>query len=144
MINWQGVHNMTDLTDMNSTFGILAHILSNQMNLYQGWIKSQKIQNCLAWISRNFKTVWQGESGELKTVCWFFKYCLLNFLNCFCVANCLIWLKVKKIEAYSSTFCSINALSINKDNPLLPLQSTTPVFVCQMRKSLKLSVRGEF
>ena len=110
----------------------------------QGWIKSRKIQNCLAWISGNFKTVWQGESGELKTVCWFFKYCLLNFLNCFCVANCLIWLKVKKIEAYSSTFCSINALSINKDNPLLPLQSTTPVFVCQMRKSLKLSVRGEF
>ena len=34
MINWQGVYNMTDLTDMNSTFGILAHILSNQMNLY--------------------------------------------------------------------------------------------------------------
>ena len=37
MINWQGVHNMTDLTDMNSTFGILAHILSNQMNLYS-WL----------------------------------------------------------------------------------------------------------
>ena len=108
------------------------------------WIKSRKIQNGLSWSSGNFKAVWQGESGELKTVCWFFKYCLLNFLNCFCVANCLIWLKVKKIEAYSSTFCSINALSINKDNPLLPLQSTTPVFVCQMRKSLKLSVRGEF
>ena len=110
----------------------------------QGWIKSRKNSKLSGMDFGNFKTVWQGESGELKTVCWFFKYCLLNFLNCFCVANCLIWLKVKKIEAYSSTFCSINALSINKDNPLLPLQSTTPVFVCQMRKSLKLSVRGEF
>ena len=34
-----------------------------------------------------------------------------------------------------------NKLCINKDNPLVPLQSTTPIFVCQMRKSLKLSVR---
>ena len=53
--------------------------------------KPKKIQNCLAWISGNFKTVWQGESGELKTVCWFSKYCLLEFLNFFCIANCLIF-----------------------------------------------------
>ena len=43
--------------------------------------KPKKIQNCLAWISDDLKTVWQGESGELKTVCWFFKYCLSDFLN---------------------------------------------------------------
>ena len=49
----------------------------------QGWIKSRKNQNCLAWSSGNFKTVWQGESSALKTVCWFFKYCLLDFINVF-------------------------------------------------------------
>ena len=59
-------------------------------DMVRGEYKTEKIQNCLAWISDNLKTVWQGESGDLKTVCWFFKYCLLNFLNCFCVANCLI------------------------------------------------------
>jgi len=39
---------------------------------------------------KEFKTVWQGESGELKTVCWFFKYRLLDFLNFYCVANCFV------------------------------------------------------
>ena len=33
--------------------------------------KPKKIQNFLAWISDNLKTVWQGESGKLKTVCWY-------------------------------------------------------------------------
>ena len=43
-----------------------------------------------------------------------------------------------------STFCSIIKLCINKDNLLVPLQSATPISVCQMRKFLKLSVRVEF
>ena len=45
--------------------------------------KKPKNQNCLAWILKNFKAGWQGESGEFKTVCWFFKHCLLDFLNLF-------------------------------------------------------------
>ena len=35
-----------------------------------------------------------------------------------------------------STFCSIIKLCINKDNPLVPLQSATPIYFFQMRKSL--------
>ena len=35
-------------------------------------------------------------------------------------------------------------LCINKDNHLVPLQFATPISVCQMRKSLILSARGEF
>ena len=98
---------------------------------------------------KKFKTVWHGFRGILKLSGRVNQASLklsAGFSNtvCFCVANCLIWLKVKKIEAYLSAFCSINALSINKDNLLLPLRSTTPVFVCQMRKSLKLSARGDF
>ena len=42
-------------------------------HLCRGEWKAEIIQNCQAWILRNFKTVWQGESGELKTVCWFFQ-----------------------------------------------------------------------
>jgi len=34
-----------------------------------------------------FKTVWQSESGKLKTVCWFFKCCLLDFQNLFRVVK---------------------------------------------------------
>ena len=45
--------------------------------------KKPKNQTCLAWILGNFKTVWQGKSGKLKTVCRFFKYCLLDFINIF-------------------------------------------------------------
>ena len=30
-----------------------------------------------------FKTVWQRESGKLKTVSWFLKCCLLDFQNLF-------------------------------------------------------------
>ena len=74
-------------------------------------------------------------AGFPNTVCW-----TSNFF----FANCLICLKVKKIEAYTSTFCSNNKLCINKDNPLVTLQSNTPIFVCQMRKSIKLPVRVEF
>ena len=107
----------------------------------QGWIKSQKNQNCLAWISGNFKIVWQGELGELKTVCWFFKYCLLDLLNFFC---CKLLDLTERWRHILSTFCSIIKLSINKDNPLVPSQSATPISVCQIGKSLKLSVRGEF
>ena len=92
----------------------------------------------------NLKTVCWGESGELKTVCWFFKFCLLDFLIFFFDANCLIWLKVEKIKAFLSTFYSIIKLGINKDNLLVPLQFATPISVCQMRKSLKLSARGDF
>ena len=81
---------------------------------WQGWLKSRKIHNCLAWNSRNFKTVWQGESGELGTVCWFCKYCLLDFPNFFCIANCFVWLKVKKIKRYIlSTFYSNIKLCID-------------------------------
>ena len=43
-----------------------------------------------------------------------------------------------------SIFCSIIKLCINKDNPLVPLQSATPISFFQMRKSIKLPVRVEF
>ena len=43
-----------------------------------------------------------------------------------------------------STFCSIIKLCINKDNPLVPLQSATPISCCRMRKSIKLPVRVEY
>ena len=71
-------------------------------------------------------------------------YCLLDFLNFFFDANYLIWLKVEKIEAFLSTFYSIIKLGINKHNLLVPLQFATPIFVCQMRKSLIMSAKGEF
>ena len=92
----------------------------------------------------NLKTVWQGESGALKTVYCFFKYCLLDLKTWFCVANCLILLLVEKIEAYSNHIFSFIKLCVNKDNLLVPLLCATPISVCQMRKSLKLSVRIEF
>ena len=54
-----------------------------QIQFVSGVNKKPKNSNCLAWISDNLKTVWQGESGALKTVCWFFKYSPLDFINVF-------------------------------------------------------------
>ena len=51
---------------------------------------------------------------------------------------------MEKIEAFLSTFYSIIKLGVDKDNLLVPLQFATPISVCQMRKSLKLSARGDF
>ena len=47
----------------------------------QGWKNVIKIKTVWHGFRRIFETVWQGESGERKTVCWFSKYCRLDFLN---------------------------------------------------------------
>ena len=103
------------------------------------------LQNFLAWISDNPKTVWQGESGELETVCWFFKPCPLDFIKVFLRCKLLdLTVCLTGIQAYSIHIFSFIKLCMNKDNLLVPLLCATPISVCQMRKSLKLSVRIEF
>ena len=79
-----------------------------------------------------FKTVWQGESGKIKTVCWFFfKYCLLDFLN---FLRCkLIDLTESEKRQILSTFCSMVKFCIDRDNPLVSLLSATPISLCKMR-----------
>ena len=43
--------------------------------------KKPKNFKTLAWISGNFITVWQGESGELKIVCQFFQFLSVGLIN---------------------------------------------------------------
>ena len=54
-----------------------------------------------------------------------------NTVSWTCVANCLIWLKVKKI------FCSMGKLCINRDNPFVPLLFSTQISVCKNEKMNK-------
>ena len=82
---------------------------------------------------RVYQASFKLSAGFSNTVCW-------EFLNFFYVTSSLILLQRRIL----STFCSAIKLCINKDNPLVPFLSDTPISVCQIRKSLKLSVRVEF
>ena len=55
----------------------------------------KKPNNCLAWISGNFKTVWKGESAKLKNCLLVFKICSSVELPdlFFCVADSFLFTK---------------------------------------------------
>ena len=97
------------------------------------------------WASKKFvdfvkalrEGVKNGHCTVRLTVTGFSIYCLMDFLNIFCVANCLIWLSLSGKGRFFSTV----KICMDRDNLLVPLLSATLISVCQTRKSLKLSVR---
>ena len=97
------------------------------------------------WASKKFvdfvkalrEGVKNGHCTVRLTVTGFSIYCLMDFLNIFCVANYLIWLSLSGKGRFFSTV----KICMDRDNLLVPLLSATLISVCQTRKSLKLSVR---
>ena len=54
----------------------------------------KKPNNCLAWISGNFKTVWKGESAKLKNCLLVFQIQSVELTDLFlCVADSFLFTK---------------------------------------------------
>ena len=96
--------------------------------------KPEKINTVWYGFRRTFKLFGSLKlsAGFPKTVCW-------TSSTFFRVATCLIWLILRdKGRILLVKIC------MDRDNLLVPLLPATPISVCQMRKSLKLSVRVDF
>ena len=53
----------------------------NLKNFVRGYFSKFSVRALLLGISRIYETICYGKSGELKTVCQFFDFCLKDFRN---------------------------------------------------------------